>query len=475
MTAPPKRGASKASTSTSWLSHKGVLAIAGPMIFSNITVPLLALVDTAVVGHLDHAYFLGGVAVGSTMTSFVFWFFGFLRMSTTGVTAQAFGTGIKEEQLGCLIQSLIMALLIGILIVLLHPVLMQTGFLFVDSSEEVEHYSQIYFEIRILSAPATLANFALIGWMLGMQHSRGPMWCLVLTNLINIGFDIVFVFGLNWHVEGVAIASVIADYCGFMIGAAFVWHVLQRQDIAINLGILRRLIRVLNFKSYLMLNRDMMLRTLLLQICFSFVTFYGASLGDHIVAANAVLLNLLLMISFGLDGIAYAAEAMVGRAYGEGSSTKVVRVFRFGVIWSVVFAVFYSSIFWIAGPSIVALLSDIPAVIETANGYLFWLILLPPLAMWCYLYDGVFIGLTRATDMRNSMLFSVAIGFFGCWWLARDWQNHALWFGLCGLMVVRGITLAGRFEWLRRRDRLVPCPQSPKETRPKDGLLSTDG
>lgn len=437
-----------------WPSHKALLAIAIPMILSNITVPLLGLVDTAVMGHLDAPYYLGGVAVGSMIVTFIFWMAGFLRMATTGVTAQAYGQGNSSEQLQKLVHGVAIALTLAAIIVLLQWPVRYLGFMLAGGSDEVQLYGQQYFSVRIFSAPAALTNLVLLGWMLGMQNAKGPMWHLIFTNIINITLDLLFVFGFGWGVKGVAAASVIADYSGVLIGFYFVKQIAKRNAIHFDAKALRVWQQWQQIKPLLLINRDIFLRTFALMVCFAFMTFEGAKLGDSIVAANAILQNLLMLVAFGLDGIAYAVEALVGKAVGRKSRDELQKSIVDAAFWSLLFALFYSLAFWQGGEPLVHLMSDIPEVVETTLLYLPWIMVMPLISMWCFLFDGIFIGLTRAKDMRNSMFVSTVIGFFLVWYLTREHGNHALWAAMTGFMAMRGLTLALRLRGLFKSGEL---------------------
>ena len=437
-----------------WPSHKALLAIALPMILSNITVPLLGLVDTAVVGHLSEAYYLGGVAVGSMIITFMFWLAGFLRMATTGVTAQAYGRGDRDLQVKRLVHGLFIALFLGLLILLLQNPIERLGFVLAGGSDEVQHYGKQYFAVRVFSAPAALVNLVLLGWMLGMQNAKGPMWHLICTNVINIVLDVFFVFGLDWGVQGVAGASVIADYCGVLIGGYFVLQIAAANGIRFESKQFSLVGQGAQIRSLLQINFDIFIRTICLSVCFAFMTFQGAKLGDNIVAANAILHNLLLLVAFALDGIAYAVEALIGKAVGAKDRQNLNRSVNNATLWSVVFAVLFTLGFWLGGGLLIRVMSDIPDVVTTAEVYLPWIIVLPLVSHWCFLYDGIFIGLTRAADMRNSM-FLAMVTFFGVWWLSQDWGNHALWLAMLSFMFVRGGSLFVRLRHLLRRDLVI--------------------
>lgn len=298
-------------------SDKALWRLALPMIFSNITVPLLGLVDTAVIGHLDSPVYLGGVAIGATATSFLFMLLLFLRMSTTGLTAQAYGAKDPLRLARALVQPLILALGAGVLIVLLRTPLIDLALHVVGGSEAVLAQARRFLEIRWLSAPASLANLVLLGWLLGVQYARAPVILLVAGNLLNIVLDVWLVMGLHMNVQGAALATAIAEYGTLIIGLWMVWRVLAMRGIS--LALLKTSWRG-NIRRLLALNRDIMLRSLLLQLCFGALTVFGARLGPEIVAVNAVLMTLLTFTAYALDGFAYAVEAHSGQAYGARES-----------------------------------------------------------------------------------------------------------------------------------------------------------
>lgn len=294
-------------------SDKALWRLALPMIFSNITVPLLGLVDTAVIGHLDSPVYLGGVAIGATATSFLFMLLLFLRMSTTGLTEQAYGAKDPLRLARALVQPLILALGAGALIVLFRTPLIDLALHIVGGSEAVLEQARRFLEIRWLSAPASLANLVLLGWLLGVQYARAPVILLVVGNLLNIVLDLWLVMGLHMNVRGAALATAVAEYGTFLIGLWMVWRVLAMRGIS--LVMLKTAWRG-NIRKLLALNRDIMLRSLLLQLCFGALTVFGARLGPEIVAVNAVLMTLLTFTAYALDGFAYAVEAHSGHAYG---------------------------------------------------------------------------------------------------------------------------------------------------------------
>ncbi len=418
--------------------HRQVLWLAIPMVLSNITIPLLGLVDAAVIGHLEHAWYLGGVALGSTVISVTFWLLGFLRMSTTGLTAQAFGADNSAGLARVWLQGMLMALGFAAVFLLLHRFIADGVFGFSSASAEVKLYAQQYFVIRAWSAPASLVNFVLLGWLLGTQNSRAPMWMVIITNVVNIVLDLLFVLGLGWKVQGVALASVIADYSGMGFGLWCVWRYWLQHQLPSPLALLRESTQGLS--RFVRLNRDIFLRSLCLQAAFSFMTFQGAAFGDQTVAANAVLMSFLMMISYGMDGFAYAMEAMVGKAIGAKSETQLKAAMIGSAFWSVVICLLLTLAFGWYGSALIRLITDISAVQQTAQVYLPWLVAMPLTSMWCFLLDGIFIGATKGREMRNSM-FVAACTFFVVFYGFAFWGNHALWLAMLSFMAMRGLSL----------------------------------
>lgn len=430
--------------------NKKLLALALPMILSNVTVPLLGLVDTAVIGHLSHAAYLGGVAVGSTIITLMLWLMGFLRMSTTALVAQGFGRRDDGQQVGILLQSSIMALLIGALFLLLQYPLWQVAMQFNDASSEVVGYGHDYFAIRIWGAPFALMNMVLLGWLMGRQNPKAAMWQLIIANSLNIALDLLFVVGLDWGVKGAAAASVAADIASTLVALYMVKGAMTAMH-EVNIRHHLATLKLQHFSKLLRLNRDIFIRSMFLQFTFAFITFAGASLGDATVAANAVMLNLLLLISYALDGIAYYAEAEVGRAAGEHNYDELHATVTTAFYWSAAIALLFSLMFWLVGEQLIGLLTSIDSVITTAVGLLPWMIVLPVLSFGCYLFDGVYIGAAKGHTMRNSMMVASLLVFAPLWWLTQSWHNQGLWLALCGFMLARSVTLAGYYYYRRQQ------------------------
>ncbi|NWO08204.1 MAG: MATE family efflux transporter [Alteromonadaceae bacterium] len=414
---------------------------------TNLTVPLLGLVDTAVLGHLDSPEYLGAVAVGANLFSILYWTFGFMRMGTTGLAAQAWGQRDPFAQVALLLRSLLLAVAIGLLLILFHQPLISLGLHLMNPSPSVTELAAEYAGIRIWSAPAVLCQYTLVGWLIGTQFPRGPMVMLIIANGINIVLDVFFVTVLGWNSRGVAMATVMAEYGAAAIGIAIV---LKRMPAG------QRLTRDLfgqlaDYLRILQVNRYIMVRTIALLLVLAFFTAQGARQGDTVLAANAVLITFLLVISNALDGFANAAEALIGEAVGRNSRRRFRVVFRTALRWSLWGALALTVGFILGGRWLISLLTGIEDVRQTAWQYLPWLWLLPFASVWGFLFDGIFIGATRTRDMQNTMLFSALVVFLPVWWLTNGWGNHGLWLSLISLMLARAVSM-GWLSWRYSRD-----------------------
>jgi MATE family multidrug resistance protein len=422
-----------------------VWRLAGPIILANLTVPLLGLVDTAVVGHLPDPAYLGAVALGATIFSFVYWGFGFLRMSTTGLTAQAWGADDQGEVTAGLVRAGMIALAIAGLLIALQIPIGWAAFQLIESSDQVEALGRSYFEIRIWGAPAALMNYVLLGWFLGQQDARTPLMLQIVTNAVNIALDLLFVVGFAWDVEGVAAATAIAEWSGFALGMVFV---ARRLKVGLGDSLARVWDRVALHRLFAV-NRDIFIRTLCLVSAFAYFTVRGAGMGELTLAANAVLLNFLTLASFGLDGFAHAAEALVGGAVGRRDRAGFSAAVRVAFKWAAIVALGASVMFLLGGHALIALLTDIPEVRAQAARYMLWPALLPLVAVWCFTYDGIFIGATRGADLRNGMILSLGIYLIAVHTAQPTFGNHGLWFSMMLFMGVRGLILALYYPRLR--------------------------
>ena len=410
-----------------------------------MTVPLLGMVDTGVTGHLENAAYLGAVAVGGAVFSFLYTGVNFLRMGTTGIAAQADGRGDDAAVRTALGQALVVALLIASALLLLRTPLAGLGLLLVGPEPQVAGYAREYIDIRLWSAPATLAVYAIVGWFIGLHDARVPLAIVVVTNVVNIALDLLFVVGLGLKVAGVAWASVIAEYSGLAVGLAFVARELGRRGGRWDPGKLRR---PRAYAAFFAINAHLFVRTIALVFTIAFMTAQGARLGTLILAANAILMNLQHLLSFALDGLAHAAEALAGNAVGRKSREALERAVSLTLRWSLGIAAGFSIAYALGGPLLTRLLTDLPAVQSTTYGYLPWLVLSPLVSVWSYLYDGVFVGATRAREMRDIMLVSTFAVFLPAWYLLQPLGNHGLWLAFMLFMASRGV---GMHLFYRRR------------------------
>ncbi len=432
--------------------HEKTLSLAWPMILSNLTVPLTGLVDTAVIGHLDEPHFLGATAVGSLIVTMLMWVMGFLRMSTTGLTAQAHGAEDSVAERRTLLNAMITALTMGLIILLAQSVIWQLAIAFMAASDDVLKFAADYYDIRIWAIPALLLRYVFIGWLLGRQDAKTPLAILIVTNVINIVLDILFVVYWEMGVAGAAWASLVADYAGIMVGLWVVRRAVNKQPIDQPwLSLLQRAAWLRLFR----LNRDIFIRTLALELVFYLQTSVGASMGDAVLAANAVLMNFTMIMAFGLDGFAHAVEALAGKAAGQKSRDNLIAAIQVSGIWSCAASVIFTLLFALFGYAMIDFMTDIAEVNQLAKQYLIYLVWIPMIAVWCYWLDGVFIGITRVKEMRNSMLIAVFGIFIPALFSVKFVGNHGLWLAFYALLLARAAGL-GYYLWqLDRKQRLL--------------------
>ena len=416
--------------------YRRIWKLSWPIILSNLTEPLL---DTAVMGHLPDAVYVGAVAVGAMIFSFVYWGFGFLNMGTVGFAAQAKGSGDTEEIRAVIARSVLVALGLALVILALQIPVRLGALALVEAAPRVEQLAGAYFDIRIWDAPATLANYGLLGWLLGMQYVRTALAVQVFINGLNIVLDLWFVLGLGWGVEGVALATVIAQYAGAFLGLILVLRHLtaiggrwQRARI-LDASALGRTFRV---------NRDIFLRTLAMIFAWSLLTWTSAKLGTTVLAANAILMNFQTFLAHGLDGFAHATSALVGEAVGTRDRRAFRRCIAGATVMAAAVAAAYTLVYAAAGPAIIRAFTDIAELRAFSSTYLIWIVASPLLSVWAYQLDGIFIGATRSAEMRNAMLASVAVYVLAIATLPGLLANHGLWLSVMIFMVVRALSLA---------------------------------
>ncbi len=426
------------------LTHKRVLKIAIPIVLSNATVPILGAVDTGVVGQLGLAAPIGAVGIGAVIITGIYWIFGFLRMGTTGLTAQAIGADDKGETAALLTRSLLIGTVTGFAVILLQVPLFMLAFKLAPASVEVENLAQSYLQIRIYSAPAAIALFGISGWLIAQERTKAILILQVWMNGLNIVLDMLFVLKLGWGVDGVAFATFLAEWTGLALG-------LWLARFGFIGGLWRHWVQVFNRARLLrmaVVNGDIMLRSVLLQAAFMSFLFLGAKFGDVTLAANQVLLQLMFITGYALDGFAFAAQALAGQALGAKDRTVFRRSAYLSSFWGVISVLVMSGAFWLIGGWLIEVMTTAPDVRLEAHRYLPWMILAPITGVACWMLDGIFIGATRTADMRNMMLISVVIYVISVWLLMEPYQNHGLWACLNLFFIARGVTLGWKYPAL---------------------------
>jgi MATE family multidrug resistance protein len=428
------------------LTHRAVLTIAIPVVVSNVSTPLLGLVDTGVVGRIPDPAYIGAVAIGALVFTFVFWAFGFLRMGTTGLTAQALGAEDPDEVAACIARALLLSAAVGAALISLQWPIREIAFALLEGSAHVEGLARAYFDIRIWAAPATLANYALLGWFIGLGRTDVALVLQLVLNVTNIALDALFVLGFGWDVRGVALGTLIAEFVAAAVGLAVAIRHLRGQTRA---WTLRAALEPARLARTVAVNGDIMIRSLALVFVFVWFMARGARQGDVVLAANAVLMQFISTAAYFLDGLAFAAEALVGRAVGAARRAAFLAAARITTWWAAGFAVVLSAVLVIGGPFFIDTLTVDEQARAAARTYLPWAAAAPLLGVWAFQLDGIFIGATRTADMRNAMLASLAI-FIAGWWLLAPYGNHGLWAALYVHYLARIATLSYYYPALLR-------------------------
>ena len=428
------------------ITHRRVLKIAIPILLANVTIPILGAVDTAVVGQIPDAAPIAAVGVGAVIISAIYWVFGFLRMGTTGLTSQAAGRGEAGEVAALLTRALMIGVAGGLFFVLIQPLLIWGAFRLSPASAEVEGLAETYMRIRIFSAPAAIAMYGITGWLIAQERTREVLWIQLLMNGVNVGLDLVFVLSFGWGVAGVAWATFIAEWSGLVLG---LW--MCREAFAHSAW--RDWARVfdrIKLKRMAVVNSDILIRSLLLQGIFVSFLLLGGRFGDVTLAANQVLLQFLHITGYALDGFAFAAEALVGQAFGAAAVARVRRAAVLTTYWALALGVLMALAFWLMGPMIIDIMTKAPDVQQEARRYLPWLIAAPVMIVGLTQFDGIFIGATRTADMRNMMAGAFVIYVLAAWALMPRMENHGLWLALHISFIARAGSLALRYPALER-------------------------
>ncbi|HEY4296363.1 MAG TPA: MATE family efflux transporter [Paraburkholderia sp.] len=419
--------------------HRRVLKLAFPIVIANLTQPILGAVDTAVAGHLHSAADLGGVALGGLFFNFVFWGFGFLRMGTTGLVAQAFGADDRHALRSTVARALLLAFAIGVTVLVLQSPLIHYALAAIGGSEDVQRTARAYCAARIGSAPFALANYVVLGYLLGLQKVRIALAAQVFINTANVVAVLVYVYVFGWGIAGIGAATATADTLGFVFGAVVLWCARPRGLTPLRFA---TLIDPHALKQLVVINRDIFLRTMCLLGSFGWFAHLGAAQGDAILAANALLLNFQTFMAYGLDGFAHAAEALVGAAIGARNRHAFQQAVRVTLFWSAIGAAAFSLVYWFGGTWIIDRLTDEETIRSAAHTFLPWAALSPVISVWGFLLDGVFIGATRTRELMRAMAVSLCVFLIASALLVAPFANHGLWIALLIFMASRGLALS---------------------------------
>ncbi|MCG3267076.1 MATE family efflux transporter [Yoonia sp. I 8.24] len=426
------------------LTHRRVLTIAVPIVLSNATVPILGVVDTGVVGQMGEAAPIGAVGIGAIILTAIYWIFGFLRMGTSGLTAQAVGAKNQPEVAALLTRSLIIGLGAGFVIIALQTLLFAGAFRVSPATPEVEGFARQYMAIRVWSAPAMIALYGITGWLIGQERTGAVFAIQLLMNGVNIGLDLLFVLQFDWGVPGVAWATFIAEWAGVVLGLWLCRAAFKVPDWRDWTRVLDRA-RLVNMAA---VNSDIMIRSVLLQAIFVSFLFFGASFGEVQLAANHILLQFLEVTAYAMDGFAVAAEALVGNALGARSRSALRRSALLTTLWGGVVGIVLAMCFAVFGTTVIAIMAKNIPVQEAAATYLPYMVAAPIVGVVAWMMDGIFIGATRTKDMRNMMILSTIVYFAIVIPLMQMFGNHGLWIGFLISFIVRGATLAAKYPAL---------------------------
>ena len=425
--------------------HKEILSLAIPSIVTNITVPLLGLVDVAIVGHMGDASYIGAIAVGTMMMNVICWLFGFLRMGTSGMTSQAYGRGDSKEAATILFQAIALGAAIGILFVLFQPLLLRLFLFFMRPSDEIRAFASVYFHVCVFGLPAALVMYGLTGWFIGMQDTRTPMTVSIFQNIVNIMTSLLLVYVFGMKVEGVALGTLTAQYSGLLLAL----YILRRKyashyqllfsQFTLKPGDYSTFSYKHTLNRFFRVNRDIFLRTLFLVAVNAAFTSVGSRQGDVILAVNTLLFQFFTLYSYIMDGFAYAGEAICGKYYGAGNAPSFHACIRRLFAWGVIMTVVYTAAYYFGANDILHVLSNEQTVIEASEPYLLWVALIPVAGMGAFIWDGVFIGITDSRGMLLScfvaaIVFAIMLSLF-----FTTMGNHALWLALLSYLLARGV------------------------------------
>ena len=423
--------------------NKEILRLAIPNIISNISVPLLSTVDTALMGRMS-ALHVGAVGLGAMIFNFVYWNFGFLRMGTTGITAQAFGREDEADSLLTLARALLVALVLALAVLLFQKPLADISFYLMNINDGQYAMVSEYFFIRIWAAPATLALYALMGWYFGMQNAIFPLILTIFINIVNIAFSFLFIVSYGMEVDGVAWGTVIAQYAGLAL--ALILFAIRYRSLLKHLQD-KVLLEWKELSRFLLINRDIFIRTVCLTFAFGFFYSQSAAVGATLLAVNVILQQFISWMSYGVDGFAYASESLVGKYAGAKNKEKTSQAIRLSFAWGMGLAALYSLVFWLFAQPLLQIFTNQSEIIAASQPYLFWIVVLPLAATPSYLWDGIYIGLTASKAMRDSMIVSLIIFLATFYLLSGPLGNHGLWLALLIFLLARGLIQWAVYRW----------------------------
>lgn len=423
--------------------NKEILRLAVPNIITNITVPLLAMADTAIAGHLPFFIYIGAVSAAGVIFNFLYWNFSFLRMGTSGFTAQAVGANNEKECVNTLVRALVTAFSAGVILIVLQSFIFKSAFFFLQASPQTRVFAAEYFFIYIWSAPFALAMFAFTGWFIGMQNAKAPMIISISANIVNIICSLIFVFAFHLDIKGIALGSLAAQIFAFVL-SAFIWFKFYgKLKKHVSFKVLKSLS---GFAAFFKVNRDIFLRSFALIMVTVFFTSVSARSGDIYLSANNLLMQFFILFSYIMDGFAFAAEALSGKYFGAGDYGKLKFIIRRIFAWGILLSLLFTAVYAVFAGGILGLLTDKSEVVSAALKYKYWAVLVPLAGFAAFLWDGIFVGITASRQMRDAMLFAAA-GFFGLYFLlASKLGNNALW-----LSFLLYLTLRGLAEWILYR------------------------
>jgi len=416
--------------------NKQILRLAIPNIITTITVPLLGIVDLAIVGHMGSEQYIGAIAIATMMFNLIYWNFGFLRMGTSGFTAQAYGAVNKTEIMHVFVRAMSIALLGSFLLIVFQYPIKVLILKLVSGSEMVENYAILYFDICIWAAPATLSLYVIKGWFIGMQNAKTPMWIAIQINVINIALSLFFVLGLGMKIEGVALGTLIAQYLG-LFTALVLWYIYYRKYISFIK--IKEAIAFDKMKEFFKVNIDIYLRTLCLIAVFTFIPAEGAKMGDTILAVNALLMQFFMLFSYVMDGFAYAGESLAGKYFGARNVAMLKKTIRYLFRWGGGLTALFVLLYVFFGKYLMILFTDNQNVILVAKEYYHWILIVPLAGFSAFLWDGILVGLTATKIMRNAIFIATFIFFIVYFSLSNYFDNNALWLAFMLFLALRGI------------------------------------